>query len=137
MALKTPIKKFMSQNLLSVIPSADVRSAAGLMMEKNVSSLLVKKDEDYIGILTETDIVKKVLAVDRDPKITTVEEIMSYPIASLDEGANLEQAQQMMGERQIRHLLVTRNGRAVGIISVRSLLDAVCDWMLKMGREPK
>ena len=137
MALKIPIKKIMTQNLFSVSPSTDVRSAAGLMTEKNVGSLLVKKDENYIGILTETDIVKKVLAVDRDPRKTTSEEIMSYPIASLDEEALLEQAQEMMGERQIRHIMVTRNGQTVGMISVRSLLDAVCDWMLKMNREAK
>jgi signal-transduction protein with cAMP-binding, CBS, and nucleotidyltransferase domain len=137
MALTIPIRKIMNQNLLSVGPSADARSAARLMTEKNVGSLLVKKDDDYIGILTETDIVKKVLALDRDPKTTTVEEIMSYPIASLDEEALLAEAQEMMGERQIRHLLVTRKGRAVGMISVRSLLDAVCNWMLKMSREPK
>ena len=131
MVPRIPVKKIMAQNLLWVSPTTDVRSAARLMTEKNVGSLLVKQDENYIGILTDTDIVKKVLAMDRDPRKTTVEEIMSYPIASLDEEASLEQAQEMMGERQIRHLLVTRNGQAIGMISVRSLLDAVYDWMLK------
>jgi signal-transduction protein with cAMP-binding, CBS, and nucleotidyltransferase domain len=137
MILKSPIKKIMTQSLLSVSPSTDVRSAAGLMAEKNVGSLLVKKDEYYVGILTETDIVKKVLAADRDPRQTLVEEIMSYPIASLDEEALLEEAQEMMGERQIRHLMVTRNSQPVGMVSVRSLLDAVCNWILKTSREAK
>ena len=139
MVLKTPIKKIMTQNLLSVGPSTDVRSAAGLMAGKNVGSLLVKQDQDYVGILTDTDIVRKVLGVDRDPRTTTVEEIMSYPISSLDAEASLEEAQKMMGEQHIRHLLVTRNGEAIGMISVRSVLDALCDWMLKMNRfqEPK
>src|SRR4051812_47382002 len=127
--LKTPIKKIMNQNLLSVGPATDVRSAAGLMAEKKVGSLLVKKDRHYVGIVTDTDIVKKVLALDRDPRTTTVEEIMSYPISSLDEEASLEEAQKIMGEQHIRHLLVTRNGEAIGMISVRSLLDALCNWM--------
>lgn len=134
MVLKVPIKKIMTQTLLSVSPSTDVRSAAGLMAEKNVGSILVKQDQDYVGILTETDIVKKVLAADRDPRTTTVEVIMSYPISSLDAEASLEEAQKIMGEQQIRHLLVTRNGQAIGMISVRTLLDAICDWMLKMNR---
>jgi CBS domain-containing protein len=135
MALKTPVKKIMTQNLLSVTPSTNVRAAAGLMTEKNVGSLLVKQDQDYIGILTETDIVKKVLAKDLDPRTTKVEEIMSYPISSLDAEASLEEAQKIMGELHIRHLLVTRSGRAVGMISVRSLLNALCEWMLKISRE--
>jgi CBS domain-containing protein len=137
MALKTPVKKIMTQNLLSVTPSTNVRAAAGLMTEKNVGSLLVKQDQDYIGILTETDIVKKVLAKDLDPRTTTVEEIMSYPISSLDAEASLEEAQKIMGELHIRHLLVTRSGRAVGMISVRSLLNALCEWMLKISRESR
>ncbi len=136
MVPRISVKKIMTQNLLWVSPTTDVRSAARLMTERNVGSLLVKQDENYIGILTDTDIVKKVLAMDLDPQKTTVEEIMSYPITSLDEEAPLEQAQEMMGERQIRHLLVTRNGQAIGMISVRSLLDAVYDWMLKVKRTP-
>jgi len=128
---RIPVKKIMAQNLLWVGPTTDVRSAAKLMTEKNVGSLLVKQDENYIGILTDTDIVKKVLAMDRDPQKTAVEEIMSYPISSLDAEAPLEEAQKMMGEHHIRHLLVTRHDRPVGMISVRSLLDAVYDWMLK------
>src|SRR6185436_11544599 len=119
MALKIPIRKIMTPNLVSVNPSANVRSAARLMAEKNVGSILVKKDQDYVGILTETDIVKKVLAADRDPRTTIVEEIMSYPISSLDAEASLEEAQKIMGEQQIRHLMVTRDGKTIGMISVR------------------
>lgn len=107
------------------------------MTEKNVGSLLVKQDDNYVGILTDTDIVKKVLAKDLDPKKTTVEEIMSYPISSLDEETPLEKAQEMMGEHQIRHLLVTRDGKPIGVISVRSLLNAVYDWMLKRTAGPR
>lgn len=131
MTPKISVKKIMAQNLLWVDPTTDVRSAAKLMTEKNVGSLLIKQDESYVGILTDTDIVKKVLAMDLDPRKTTVEEIMSYPISSLDEEAPLEEAQKIMGEHHIRHLLVTRDGHPVGMISVRSLLDAVYDWMLK------
>jgi|SRR3990172_5972675 len=132
---KIPVKKIMTQNLLSVGPITNVSAAAKLMAEKNVGSLLVKQDDNYVGILTDTDIVKKVLAKDLDPKKTAVEEIMSYPISSLDQEALLEEAQQIMGEQHIRHLLVTCDGQPVGMISVRSLLDAVYDSMLKMKRD--
>jgi signal-transduction protein with cAMP-binding, CBS, and nucleotidyltransferase domain len=134
---RIPVKKIMSQNLLWVGFNTDVRSAAKLMTEKNVGSLLVKQNESYVGILTETDIVKKVFAMDLDPKTTTVEEIMSYPICSIDEEASLEEAHEIMGEQQIRHLLVTRNGQPIGLVSVRSLLDAVYSWMLKMKRDTR
>jgi signal-transduction protein with cAMP-binding, CBS, and nucleotidyltransferase domain len=132
---RIPVKKIMNQNLLWVGPTTDVQSAAKLMAEKNVGSLLIKHDDSYVGILTDADIVRKVLAAGLDCKNTTVEEIMSYPISSLDEESFLEEAHQIMGEQHIRHLLVTREGEPIGMISVRSLLSALYDWMLKSKRD--
>jgi len=75
-----------------------------------------------------------VLSEPGDPSEVSAEAIMSFPIASIDEGATLEAAHEMMGSQRIRHLLVTRDGTPVGLISVRSLLDAAYDWALQMNK---
>ena len=87
-----------------------------------------------MGIITETDLVRKVLGEGLDAASITAEAIMSYPLASIDENASLEAAHEAMGAQRVRHLLVTREGAPVGMISVRSLLDAAYDWALQMNK---
>lgn len=122
------IKKVMSPRLATIDYQKDLKTVAKRMASEDVGSLLVTKDDEVLGIITETDIVKRVLARDVDLTSTPVEEVMSYPVYSIDEGEFLERAHQMMGEHHIRHILVTRQGKPAGMISVRNILESVYDW---------
>ncbi len=124
----------MSTRIRSVAPATDARELARIMAGEGIGCLLVEQQGGFVGIVTETDLVRKVLSQDLDPSEVPAESIMSFPIASIDEASTLEAAHEMMGSQRIRHLLVMRNGTPVGLISVRSLLDAAYDWALQMNK---
>jgi len=126
------VKKVMSTKLHAVPTSAVARAIAQLMANQEIGCVLVEENGAFVGIVTETDLVKKVLAQDADLTRTTAQDIMSYPVATIEETASLEAAHEAMGGQRVRHLLVTRSGTPVGILSVRSLLDAAYDWALQM-----
>lgn len=116
------VKEVMSQQLLWVAPNANLLTVSQIMAQKDVGSILVKSDGQFVGIITEKDLVRKVVAKGLSPATVTAESVMSYPIASIDQDTLLEDARRQMGEQNIRHLLVTEKGKPVGIISVRTWL---------------
>jgi signal-transduction protein with cAMP-binding, CBS, and nucleotidyltransferase domain len=122
------VKKVMSQRLATIDYQMNLKAVALQMAAQDVGSLLVTKDNEVVGIITETDIVRRVLARDMDFTSTKVEEVMSYPVYSIDEDESLDRAHEMMGEHHIRHLLVTQGGKPAGVISVRNLLESVYEW---------
>ncbi len=102
------------------------------MASLDIGSLLVTKDGEVLGIITETDIVRRALAMDVVLEKTAAEEAMSYPVYSIEETEPLATAHEVMGQHHIRHLMVTRAGEPVGMISVRNLLNAVYEWTIRM-----
>jgi CBS domain-containing protein len=100
----------------------DVRKAAQIMRDRNIGSLFVTRDKEIIGILTDTDLVRRVVAAGADAAKTPVEQIMSAPILTIEENKTLLDANDMMATHHLRHLGVTRDGKLVGMISVRDLV---------------
>lgn len=126
------IKKVMSHRLATIDHRMDLKSVAKQMASLDVGSLLVTKDSEVMGIITETDMVRRALAQDMDLIAVKVEEVMSYPVHSIDEEESLDRAHEMMGEHHIRHLLVTQGGKPSGVLSVRNLLESVYEWAQRM-----
>jgi signal-transduction protein with cAMP-binding, CBS, and nucleotidyltransferase domain len=126
------IKKIMSPRLVTIDYQKDLKTAAKQMACESVGSLVVTKDDEVVGIITETDIIRRVLVRDIDLTTIQVEEVMSYPVYSIDEDESLDKAHEVMGEHHVRHLLVTREGKPSGMISVRNILDSVYEWTLRM-----
>ena len=75
-----------------------------------------------MGILTDTDMVRRVVATGVDTHKTTVEQIMSAPILAIEENKTLLDANDLMAQTHLRHLGVTKDGKLVGMISVRDLV---------------
>jgi len=119
-----PVKSFMVpvEKFITVDRDTDARTAAALMRDRNIGSLFVTRNKEIIGILTDTDMVRRVVAVGLDASKTPVEQIMSAPILTIEEGKTLLDANDMMANSHLRHLGVTRNGKLVGMISVRDLV---------------
>jgi len=117
-----PIKDFMTTSILSVDIQTSVEAAAKLMSDKKVSSLLVKEGEEYVGIVTKTDFVKKLIAEDRDPKTTNTGSVMSKPFFSLDEYVQRSEASEFMLRKKIKHLVVTHAKQVVGIMTAKDML---------------
>ncbi len=119
-----PIKSFMvpSEKFMTVERDTDVQTAARIMRDRRINSLLVTNSKEIVGILTDTDMVRRVVAAGVDTLTTKAEQIMSAPIVMIDGDKTVLDASDLMAQKHIRHLGVTQDGKLVGMISVRDIL---------------
>lgn len=105
---------------LEIIPcNMNIASAAVIMDLKNVGELLVDKDDQILGILTESDIIRKVVARCKDPSTTKTSDVMTAPLATIDEEKTIEEATSIMLHNNVKQLVVTQNNIPVGLITTR------------------
>ncbi len=116
------IGDYMISPILSIDLESSVQEAAQFMMAHNIGSVLVKEFEEYVGIVTETDLTHKVLGKGLNAESTPVSEIMTSPILSLDCYLPVEEANRFMHKNKIRHLAVTEEDKIIGILSVKDLV---------------
>lgn len=119
-----PVKSFMvpAEKCVAVDRDTDARTAATLMRDRNIGSLLVTRNNDVVGIVTDTDLVRRLVAIGAEATETPVEQIMSAPIQTVDENKTLLDANDLMAREHLRHVGVTRDNKLVGLISVRDLV---------------
>ena len=117
------VKDAMNEKVITIEPNATVREAAKIMTKYRIGSLLVMEDEKLLGIVTELDILWKVVAEGRDPETTLVNEIMSKEIVTIKPDQTLEEAAQIMVEKRIKKLPVVENDKVVGIITATDLIS--------------
>jgi CBS domain-containing protein len=117
-----PIRLLMNREVKSITPDLTLVDAARRMRDERVGALLVRRGDDYVGILSESDLVRRGMAEERNLSTVTVESIMTRPIITIDVKQTADDANTLMSEKAIRHLAVTENNRIIGILSVRDLL---------------
>ena len=111
------------QTLVVLEPTLTVRTAAQRMTEKNIGAAAVVDSGKLAGIFSERDIMARVVAKGLDPESTTVGGVMSKDLVVADPGDQLYDALQKMYSIRARHLPVVDNGKLVGMISIRDLLE--------------
>jgi len=116
------VERIMRKQPKTVGPGVSIVSAAKKMRTARVGSLFVKKGKKLVGIVTDTDIVRRGVTSDKRLNKLTVEKIMTTPICTIEGNRPVDDAQDMMGELGVRHLAVTKAGEIVGVVSVRDLL---------------
>ena len=119
-----PVKSFMvpREKFVTVERDTNAQAAARIMRDRGIGSLFVTNQKDIIGILTDTDMMRRIVASGSDPNKTTVEQIMYAPILQIEENKTLLDANDLMAQAHVRHLGVSRDGKLVGMISVRDLV---------------
>jgi CBS domain-containing protein len=122
MASVSEILAAKGRHLNTISPEASVYDAAVLMNEHKIGSLLVMAEGRLVGIFTERDILRRVVAAQRDPAVTPVGEVMTCDVACCRPHTDLEEARSVMKNRRIRHLpAVADGGEVVGVISIGDL----------------
>lgn len=124
------VNDFMHRYLEVVPQKSTVAAAAERMRVRRIGCLLVESDDPTrgpIGIMTEADLVRKVLAEDLDPMVTTVDRVMVSPIVTIAGDRSMLDASQVMETHHVRHLCVEEAGELVGIVSVRDLVRSFVD----------
>jgi signal-transduction protein with cAMP-binding, CBS, and nucleotidyltransferase domain len=117
------IESQMTTPIISIYSEATAREAAQLMKEKKIGSLLIKGYEGYVGIVSERDLVYKVVGDGLDPNTTPLSSIMTESILSIEKSASSSEASILMLEYKINHLVITENEDIVGILSIKDLVQ--------------
>ncbi len=117
------LKPLMTKELTSLPSTATALDAAKYMTDMNVGSVIVVDDDKPSGILTDRDIVTKVLSQDKDPKTTKIRDIMTSPAVTISEDRDIIDVTRLMSERGIRRFpVVDANGKIIGVITLDDVL---------------
>lgn len=117
-----PLSVLMHRTMGTIASERTMLEAAQMITAKRIGSLLVIEAEEMVGIVTETNMVRKGIAPHLSASSTSVGSIMNYPLIQIDINRTIRDASRLMAEERIRHLPVTENNTVVGILSLRDLV---------------
>ena len=120
------VAEIMSRNIVTIAPEASMAQAARIMGEKHIGSLIVTKYETPVGIVTERDLLSKVLVFEKNLREEKVEAVMSYPLIAISPVAKIKEAAKMMSQKKGR-LAVFDVGKLVGIVTASDLIRSLPD----------
>lgn len=116
------MRAYMRTDFPKIDANENAWAAARLMKEQNTGSLIVTVNGEPKGIVTERDMLYKIVAEDLPPAHIQVHKIMSSPLISVDTDTPIRKALEIMNDRHIRHLLVTEKGKTVGLVTQRAMI---------------
>ncbi len=131
------IRDIMEKNVIIIGHDKTVLDAACLMKENEISFLVVLKNEEPIGVVTESDFVRKLVVNDKVASKVSLSEIMSYKFRSVESTTEIEDAVQKMLNNKIRRLLVVDDGKLVGVITQTDLTSFLRSRLLIEGTVEK
>ncbi len=108
--------------VITIHSGASVLEAIGIMSQANVGALVIQDGDQPTGIFTERDYLRKIALKGRSSSNTCLQDVMSSPLITVATTESSEVAMQTMTERRCRHLVVTENGKMVGIVSLGDLV---------------
>lgn len=104
-----------------------VYEASILMKEKNFGSLVVEHKNKIEGIITERDILNRLVAENKSPKETLIKDIMTKDLIIIDYNSSIENANILMTKNNIRRILIQKDNEIIGIITLRDISQAIKD----------
>ena len=123
------IGALMKTDMITVKADDLVVDAARLMAKNHVGAVLVVEGETLKGILSERDVVTRVVAEGKDPAATKVSEVATAEVVDVEVGTPVRKCAELQLAMDVRHLPVTENGRPVGILSSRDFLVHVVEGL--------
>jgi len=124
-----PLSVLVHRDIQSIAASAFAREAAQKMAENKIGALMITETVTggghYIGIVTETDLVRKVIGQGLDAAKVQVGTLMTRPVVDIDISRPLDEANALMASSEVRHLSVSEGGVIVGILSIRDLIGMI------------
>lgn len=134
MIARVPILEIMSKNPVTASADMTIAEAANLMKDKAVGSLVIVDGDAPTGIVTERDLVTKVVALGRSATETKVRDVMSTPLVSIHPHMEVAEAAKRMASLNIRRLAVLDGGKLVGLVTENDIL-AVWPQLIEVTRE--
>ena len=112
------VSEIMTREPSTLSPGSTIGEAATIMRQDDCGSVPIVDSGRLVGIITDRDIVVRVLAGGKDPKTTRVSEAMTADPVTIAPDASVDQAQKVMSERQVRRIPVVEDGRLVGLVVI-------------------
>jgi CBS domain-containing protein len=134
---KLIVKELMSTNVFSIGSEATVKEAASKMAQQEIGSLVVIEQSRPIGIVTERDLLSRVLALGRKGDVVQVKMIMSRPLICGAPDMDVSEAARFMIRRGIKKLPITQDGRMIGILTLTDVCAAQPDMVGVLEEETK
>lgn len=122
METNVTVKDAMTSSVITVKPEKSVADAAYLMTQNEVGCLIVKSNGEPEGIITESDIINKVVSKDIKASGITVNEVMTKNLIKIDPGRELNEAARFMSKMNIRRLAVVKDGSLTGILTAKDIM---------------
>lgn len=116
------LKEIMTKDVIAVSPDTSIYDAAQIMRDKDIGAIpICKENLDVEGIVTDRDIVLRVVCEGKDPRATKCREVMTDRLVVGKTDMEVESALDLMGDLQIRRLPVVENGKLVGFVALADL----------------
>jgi CBS domain-containing protein len=141
MEVKMPVKEIMTRNVVTIDIKNDVQHLARKMLEYGVGSVIVTDKKQPVGIVTERDIVRKIVSGNLKPEDISIKELMTTPLITIPAAEDVTDAMHRMLKMEIRRLPVVEIGKLVGIVTDMDLIAASAEMgsifsdLIKMHRE--
>lgn len=117
------------KDVMNKITSVDSRltisEIAKLMEKVNTGSVVVEEKGKHLGLITERDLIRKIISAEKNPSLVRAKEIMNAPLLTINANEDVENASRMMSEKNIRRLLVEENGKIIGKITQRGISNNI------------
>ena len=127
------LSEIMQTSLKSIPADTPIVGAAEKMRQEKISALLVERNGSFIGLLTDTDIVRQGLGGEINLDHTTAEQLLTTNLPSIQVTKTSHEAYDLMGDLGIRHLVICDGDLIVGMVSMRDLLDYFKSFEPKIG----
>lgn len=119
------ISEIMSRDIAGIQRNASVAEASKIMTSRKISCIIVMDGDDVVGVLTEKDLLGRVVALQRDPANTRVEDVMSFPVTSVPPAFSVFSASKVMEEMNIRRLVIMKDKHLCGVVTQTDIFMAV------------
>jgi len=128
------VKDVMVTNVVTIDVGVNVRKAVERMNNHEIGCLVVLEKGNFAGILTERDILKRVVVKARNPDKTLVGDIMSKPLTVVGPEASLEEALELMFEKRVKKLIVAKDKELVGLVTMTEIARTHAEMVEHMKR---
>ena len=119
------VQKYLTKDVKTCRENDNVAHAVKMMAEYNIGSIIIIKDKKPIGIFSERDLVKRVVALGKDPDKVLVGEVMTRDLISIDAEDSVGHAYHIFVKNNVRHAPVVKSGKLLGIVSQRDLAKVI------------
>ncbi|MBD3229003.1 MAG: CBS domain-containing protein [Candidatus Lokiarchaeota archaeon] len=124
------VKDICSKGVKSINQNSNVKDAASIMSENEIGAVLIVDDNNLpIGIVTNDDIIQKVVQYDKLPNQVKIAEVMSFPLLTIDPEQNIIEAMRKMANNDVKRLIVSIGEKPYGVLSSSDILEHSPDYI--------